>query len=191
MRKSALLLLALSVVACRSRFDNGPLQPGDTALATEPIAPILFPDDGEPPPPPIDTLSEMRIGGVSAELTDLIVRVRYYLDQKGTRGWVDFPTDNQPPGVRVDSAARIIIHGQKIGGTGTLQISDSAGVVDIDLSQIGGEGTVIAGRCRKEDRSAGGACATITFKQVRWAPTGGQPTTTTASLDVGVPRPPR
>ncbi|HYD53461.1 MAG TPA: hypothetical protein VEA99_12570 [Gemmatimonadaceae bacterium] len=180
-------LVPLLVVACRPKFDRGPLQPGDSALATERIQPILDPDSpSDPPPPPVDTLSQMQIGGVQADLSDIVVRVRYYLDEKGTRGWVDFPQDNQPPGVTVDSAARIIIHRQSIGGVGTLQIRGAAGTVDVDLTKVSGPGTVIAGRCKKDQRRAG-ACATIMFKELQWTPTGGQPQTERGSLEIGIP----
>jgi len=187
-RKLLLAVLPL-VVACRPKFDVGPLKAGDSTRATETIEFINNPGDHPPPPPPIDTLSQLTMGGLQgADFSDLILRARYNLDEKGTRGWLDFPPDNQPPGVRVDSSARIIIHGKKIGGAGTIQITGVAGTVDINLERVSGSGSAIAGRCKSEnDRK--GACATIRFKDVTWTPKGGQSSPQPGTLEVGVPRP--
>lgn len=212
-----LAAIVFGAIACRaSQRDDGPLRAGDTALATESIQSFMSPGDGEPPPPPIDTLSELRIEttaldsavadttktdttktdttATAAALTTttstdtvaMTLRVRYYLDEAGEHGWIAFPRDNQPPGVTVDSAARIIIHGQKIGGTGAIQITTAQGRVDIDLGQVGGAGTAIAGRCKRDERQVG-ACASVAFKGVRFTPSGGQASDRPAKLEVGVP----
>ena len=129
----------------------------------------------------------MRVGETTADLADVKVRVRYYLDDNGERGWIAFPPGNQPPGVSIDSTTRIIIHGKKIGGAGVIRISTASGTIDVDLGRhITGDGTVIAGKCKK-DESQVGACATVSFNGIQYTPAGGQPSTRTAKLEVGVP----
>jgi hypothetical protein len=195
---AALILLQ----GCRaSAAERGPLLPGDEELARERIESNII-QDGEPPPPPIDTLASLRLAP-SAAVASVVdpnapavptttvtpttgIRARYYLREDGKRGWISFPRELQPAGVTVDSAARIIIRDGKIGGAGMIIVRDSRGTLTIDLSQhLRGIGTEISGRCGPP-RPGRGSCATLVFDGVPFTPVNGPPSTQRVQLDIGV-----
>jgi hypothetical protein len=191
-----LLLVLAGVTACRtSAMERGPMLEGDERIIRETIAPALIGEPGEPPPPPIDTLSSLRVAPMGAALVapgDTAsaapaagIRARYYLREDGKRGWIAFPQSIQPAGVTVDSAARIIIRDGRMGGAGTITVRDARGTLVIDLGKhLRGAGSEIRGSCGAR-RPGRGACATLVFEGVAFTPASGAPRTERLELEIG------
>ena len=192
MRHARPLPALLLLLACRTSFDPGPLRAGDERLALHRAA-IVQPSDAAPPPPPVDTLALLRLrpvgGAASSAGRALGVRARYHMAADGRRGWIAFPQERQPTGVTADPAARIVIHDGRIGGVGTLTLRDERGTLVIDLGRhLRGEGSEIRGGCRGASPTHG-ACATLAFDGVPYAPASGAARDERFQLMIGAPSP--
>ena len=177
----------------------------DTLTELEgPPAAIIYVDggrDGEPPPPPIDTLS--RADGAmteSASLSDgsaqaaalssasisfsILHRATFTSDLEGTMGWMSWGKAEQPKGTTLEGYAEVYYRQNYLAGKGAVKITDARGTLYIDFGKhLDVRNGSVSTSCRAEK---GGACATLYYRGATYVPRDGRPGFASGRLLVGV-----
>lgn len=188
----ALMITITALAACtdgtsnRQRddsFDPGPTQEGDELATFIPFTGQPA-GEGEPPPPPIDTLS--KVVASTDDGIDVVAELRgtYYREENGNRGWISFAPEGQLAGVTTSPNARIILRGNRMGGFGTLTLPvKGGGTVTIDLAtSLRATGSEIAGSCSRRE---GGACADIGIGRATFTDRAGRTSFVSGVLEIG------
>lgn len=143
--------------------------------------------DGEPPPPPKDTLS--RADGAPMESASLMSaesgatqslasssvsfsilhRATFTSDLEGTMGWIAWGRAPQPKGTYIEGEAEVYYRADSpLSGKGVVRIIDGKGSVTIDFARhLDTKNATINTACKAEK---GGACATLYYRGATYRP---------------------
>lgn len=155
--------------------------------------------DGDPPPPPLDTLSSA-VGSSSGALAlaadgttlatptvtfDILHRATFTSNLEGTAGWMAWGKAIQPKGSRIEGYAEVYYGTGYLRGSGTVRISDAKGALTIDFAKhLDTQNATIWTACTGDPS---GACAIIYYRGAAYTPTGGRTVIVAGRLLVGVP----
>ena len=190
---SILALIAITTLAActdgtsnRQRddsYDPGPTQKGDELATFIPFTGQPA-DDGDPPPPPLDTLATLVAS--TDDGVDVVAELRgtYYREESGDRGWIAFAPERQLAGVQSSPNARIILRGNRMGGFGTLTLPvKGGGTVTIDLAaSLRATGSELAGSCSRRE---GGACGDVGIGRATFTDRAGRTRFVSGVLEIG------
>ena len=119
-------VLLAAATACASVTD-GPTTPL-TSVGNSTLNEHFYPDDGEPPPPPIDTGGTMQVNGANFQFTG-----RYFENTQNANSWLVFQSSK---GVIASPNARLMYNPRTLRtkGVGTLTVGGV--VIDLRLVSI-------------------------------------------------------